>query len=369
MQKKYFKCYYCKTSNSFFVPKEQKGKKCRCCDAYNYFFNNNNNKKKSYYHNTNTNYKNNNNNYKSHNNNYHNNYNKNIHKKKYNRYKKPNLNTNINQESSSNRIFFSRNNNNPFNNNVNISNNPINNDFPSLINLNNRIQGPFFNNNIYNYMGLNNNNQLNNNNNYNFFQNFNVINNSNNYLNNLNNCPLRNIFNTNHTPNNNIINNNNYLNNRNLLVNNSSEINEDSEEDNKENNNSTIKYSWLKKEKYTEEIMNKKENGFECTICLENIKLNQDINILKCSHIFHYKCIENLVDHNFNSCPNCRCDLKTGEKQPKNPNNELNANDRIMLYEFINEIRNYSLDQDNSFNESDIDINSENDFEDEENFI
>ena len=74
-------------------------------------------------------------------------------------------------------------------------------------------------------------------------------------------------------------------------------------------------YSWLKKEKLTEELMNKKKEGYECSICLENIKINEDINILKCGHIFHYKCIEELLDHNDNKCPNCRSDLKTGEKQ------------------------------------------------------
>ena len=51
------------------------------------------------------------------------------------------------------------------------------------------------------------------------------------------------------------------------------------------------------------------------------IKLNQDINILKCGHIFHYKCNENLIDHKINRCSNCRCDLKIGEKQTGTQNN------------------------------------------------
>ena len=90
----------------------------------------------------------------------------------------------------------------------------------------------------------------------------------------------------------------------------------------KEEEKNIIKYSWLKKEKFTIEIMNKKKDGYECSICLENIQLINDINILKCGHIFHYKCIENLVDHNINKCPNCRCDLKTGEKQSINQNTQ-----------------------------------------------
>ena len=78
MQKKYFKCYYCQTGNSYIVQKEQKGKKCRCCEAYNYFSNNKDYPKNSFYYND-YNYKN--NNYK---NNYKNKYykNKNYYKKK-----------------------------------------------------------------------------------------------------------------------------------------------------------------------------------------------------------------------------------------------------------------------------------------------
>ena len=78
-----------------------------------------------------------------------------------------------------------------------------------------------------------------------------------------------------------------------------------------------------------------KKDDYECTICLENIKLNQDINILKCRHIFHYKCIENLVDHKINRCPNCRCDLKTGEKQPCNQNNNLGLLNDIGEFDLI----------------------------------
>ena len=30
------------------------------------------------------------------------------------------------------------------------------------------------------------------------------------------------------------------------------------------------------------------------------------------------------MDHNFNRCPNCRCDLRTGEKLTNNQNNQIN---------------------------------------------
>ena len=62
MQKKYFRCYFCETWNSYPVPKEEKGKNCRCCLAYNYFFkkshkryrNNNNAYYKKYHYKKNT---------------------------------------------------------------------------------------------------------------------------------------------------------------------------------------------------------------------------------------------------------------------------------------------------------------------------
>ena len=85
-----------------------------------------------------------------------------------------------------------------------------------------------------------------------------------------------------------------------------------------EDENIPIKYEWLKKEILTQEMINKDKDKI-CSICLEVLKLNEDISPLKCGHFFHYKCIQNLVDHNFNSCPNCRSDLKTGEKQSNKP--------------------------------------------------
>ena len=88
-----------------------------------------------------------------------------------------------------------------------------------------------------------------------------------------------------------------------------------------------IKYSWLKKEKLTE-MENEKKDNYECSICLRIIKKNDDINQLKCGHVFHYKCIESLVDHQLYKCPNCRCNFKTEEKKKINQN---------MLNEFMNQ--------------------------------
>ena len=72
MERKYFKCYLSETGNSYTVPKNQKGKECRCCLAYNYFFKKNHKKYKKDKNENNTNrkkyYKKNNNHNNSHNN-------------------------------------------------------------------------------------------------------------------------------------------------------------------------------------------------------------------------------------------------------------------------------------------------------------
>ncbi len=253
MEKKYFKCYLCETGNSYTVPKNQKGKECRCCLAYNYFFkknhkkfkkknNKNNNNRKKYYKNNN-----------SHNNN---------HNNSSNNYNNGNNNNN-------DRITYNHQSNISFNRNqINSVIPPIQsgNNFSSLIN--------FLNNNVS----------------------------------------------------------------RNLLISSPARLNTEyifynplslNQKKEKKKN----EYSWLKKERLSEELMNKKKEGYECSICLENIKINEDINILKCGHIFHYKCIEELLDHNDNKCPNCRADLKTGEKQKERIDNHLNLINELYISE------------------------------------
>jgi len=248
MQKKYFKCYFCETGNSYLVPKEEKGKNCRCCLAYNYFF------KKSH---------------KTHRNN-NNAYYKKNHFKKNNTFH----DTKNNSHKSNNRY-------NTIQNNLSITQNQTN--LPLL-----SIQTQNSNLSLQNFL------------NYQFPMNFCNNQNSQGY---------------------------NYFN-----------INIPSKKLGQE-----IKYKWLKKEKLTKKYMDKNKEGYECTICLEHIKINEDINLLKCGNIFHYICIEELIDHNDNKCPNCRADLKTGESQKKKDNDINNINNGNVAYhifgtpEFINE--------------------------------
>lgn len=45
-----------------------------------------------------------------------------------------------------------------------------------------------------------------------------------------------------------------------------------------------------------------------CTICIDDIKLQDTSSQLPCSHIFHLKCILEALYYT-NMCPNCRCEF------------------------------------------------------------
>jgi hypothetical protein len=56
-------------------------------------------------------------------------------------------------------------------------------------------------------------------------------------------------------------------------------------------------------------VMNKDLENF-CNICQELVEVNRLIRVLKCSHVFHVKCI---MFHfaNRGTCPTCRTDIFT----------------------------------------------------------
>ena len=318
---KFFRCYFCKTKNNYFVPAEENGKECKCCQAFNYFQKNSDNK-----------YIN-------------NNYNK---KKKGYKFKKFH-----NKDNRAKKIEFNSNGkfggtqNNFYKKNYNNFNNELNGD----INRKTNIFSHGINSSINNISNHNNNNI---NLNYNDFLNtqpcpFATINN-NNFLNEIN----LNTFNNNPYHRQNHQNPKYNLKRDNFKPkpkrNSHSFIKnfyykEDEKEDKKEdikkeeeydddaslyNYNTIIKYIWLKKERMTNKILEKEMNENQCSICLGNIKLNHVICITKCGHIFHYKCIEEVIDHHMNACPNCRCNLKTGEKQ-KNYDKNITYNNLLNL--------------------------------------
>lgn len=48
----------------------------------------------------------------------------------------------------------------------------------------------------------------------------------------------------------------------------------------------------------------------KCTICLDNIKLNQELTQLKCKHKFHKTCIKYWLLNQSTKCPICRTELR-----------------------------------------------------------
>ena len=53
----------------------------------------------------------------------------------------------------------------------------------------------------------------------------------------------------------------------------------------------------------------KTEVHFSCSICLEEFKSEETINLTDCNHVFHSKCIEKWACKN-PTCPYCRTHMK-----------------------------------------------------------
>lgn len=104
--------------------------------------------------------------------------------------------------------------------------------------------------------------------------------------------------------------------------------------------------SWLKKSKATNDIIKKYE---KCTICLE--KLDGEIHITKCGHVFHYECIEKSINLNGLDCPICRRNLKTGQEK------EVHNRNLYSNFETNNIIRSYS---NSNYNNHSFNIGSNN---------
>ena len=64
----------------------------------------------------------------------------------------------------------------------------------------------------------------------------------------------------------------------------------------------------LEEIKITQDIINKAETK-ECTICLDEYVVNEQISYLTCFHFFHSSCIKKWVK-NSKKCPLCNIEVK-----------------------------------------------------------
>lgn len=48
----------------------------------------------------------------------------------------------------------------------------------------------------------------------------------------------------------------------------------------------------------------------ECPICFENLKIKDEVYLIKCGHLFHKKCLKLWIQKYNINCPTCRVDIK-----------------------------------------------------------
>jgi len=89
------------------------------------------------------------------------------------------------------------------------------------------------------------------------------------------------------------------------------------------------------------------EDKEECSICMESYKLNELVYELPCVHIYHKECIKKWLKSN-NTCPICRYELPTNDKEPdrSDPMTDLTDNDDIYWHD-DDEQQNDVIDVDN----------------------
>ena len=344
MENKFFRCYFCKPKNNYFVPADQNGKECKCCQAFNYFQENNDNnnnynkKKKGYkfkkFHNKDNKSKK----FEFNSNGKFGGTQNNFYKKYYNNFNDE-LNDNIHPKP------------NIFSHGINSNINKISNDSNNNNNIN--LNYEFLNTQPYPFTTINNNNLLNGIN-HNAFNNE-LYNRQNHQKPKYN--LKKDIFKPKPRRNNQSFRNNFYYR-EDDKEDKKEDIKKEEEDDNDDdislyNYNKIVKYIWLKKERMTNKILEKEMNENQCSVCLRNIKLNHVISITKCGHIFHYKCIEEVIDHHMNICPNCRSNLKTGEKQ-KNYDNNTIYNNLLNLNNFRFSFDVYSLSNSSGYSDNDL---------------
>lgn len=69
-----------------------------------------------------------------------------------------------------------------------------------------------------------------------------------------------------------------------------------------------------------EESMLGPDGSAECTICIENVSVGDEVTVMPCSHWFHGKCVVTwLKEHD--TCPHCRQSISSKENGQRPPRN------------------------------------------------
>ena len=65
-----------------------------------------------------------------------------------------------------------------------------------------------------------------------------------------------------------------------------------------------------------ERIVEKIKGGRCCNICLDDIRIGEQISNLRCDHIFHHECLSQWIRNNrYLNCPNCRAPIESKETE------------------------------------------------------
>lgn len=67
-------------------------------------------------------------------------------------------------------------------------------------------------------------------------------------------------------------------------------------------------------------ILTEEQEDDECHLCLENMKIGDEVIQLPCQHMFHFPCINELIIHQHITCPLCRKSIPIEKSEEKTNN-------------------------------------------------
>lgn len=67
-----------------------------------------------------------------------------------------------------------------------------------------------------------------------------------------------------------------------------------------------------------------------CSICLDDVAVNEKVCLLNCTHMFHENCIVKWLGQN-NTCPLCRCQLYEKDSEDVEPRRVRSVHPRMSV--------------------------------------